>query len=58
MALVGWVTLLVDWDVPGLREALSEKAGSWGWFLRRGVRRTPRRNFAKQIKTERKPKTQ
>lgn len=47
VALVVWVTSLVDWAMPGLREALSGKAGSWGWFLRRGARRTPRRNSAK-----------
>lgn len=58
MALVGWVTLSDDWDMPGLREALSGNAGRWGWFLRRGARRTPRRNSAKEIKTERKLKTQ
>lgn len=58
MALVGWVTLLDDWAMAGLREVLSGKAGSWGWFLRRGARTTPRRNSAKQIKTERKLKTQ
>lgn len=58
MASVGWVTLLDDWAMAGLREALSGKAESWGWFLRREARRAPRRNSAKQIKMERKLKTQ
>lgn len=58
MALVGRVTLLIDWAMAGLREMLSGKVGSWGWFLRRGASRTPRRNSAKQIKNERELKTQ
>lgn len=48
MALVGWVTLLDDWAMAGLREALSGKAGRWGWFLRRGARReSPKKKLSK-----------
>lgn len=43
---------------PRLGGGSSGRAAHWGWFLGRGSRRTPTRNPAKQIKTQRKIKTQ
>ena len=43
----------VGWLGRGWARGGSGGARCWGWFLSRAARRTPRRNPAKQIKTER-----
>lgn len=47
MALVGWVTLLDEWAMAGLREALSEKAGSWWLASQKRGQESPEKKLSK-----------
>lgn len=47
MALVGWVTLLDDWAMAGLREALSGKAGELGLVSQKRGQESPEKKLSK-----------